>query len=231
MKSQVKSKQSHIKKRHLLRKQISILMFILCVSLGFSFFGTKIFFSLNSVVLRFPDQLLISLLAPLHTPQFDSYIVLATKLLSGLLVIFWGVISFILYRKKKKCWSFFVIASSALGSVMAIVLETIFDRSRPINLVLENHLFNAYPSAHVMAYTILVILLSYMIFHFSHYFWRSIIFFDLGIIAVLLVGLQRLMVNTHYFSDVIGGICFGISWSLLCIFFFRLYLLVSCNHS
>jgi undecaprenyl-diphosphatase len=123
-------------------------------------------------------------------------------------IIYLIILSAILYFLNKKKHANLLISASVIGGFSIYVLKHIFSRARPLNVLVEETSFS-FPSGHA--------LFSIILFGILIYFCASIksknkiiIYKTSCIFAILLIGLSRLYLNAHWFSDIIAGYCFGL---------------------
>jgi membrane-associated phospholipid phosphatase len=103
------------------------------------------------------------------------------------------------------------------GSLLNILLKHFFHRQRP---ALENPLLTlssyGFPSGHTMGSTLFYGLLAIFITQ-SVRAWRLRAFaFCIAALLVALIGLSRIYLGAHYFTDVLGAIAVGLAWLAFC---------------
>jgi membrane-associated phospholipid phosphatase len=117
--------------------------------------------------------------------------------------------------------SFYRLLSVALavggGAFLNLVLKHLFHRHRP---VLENPLVTlssfGFPSGHTMGATIFYGVLALAIGH-SMQGWRGrILAAGPAALAIALIGVSRIYLGAHYFTDVIGAVAVGLAWLVFC---------------
>ena len=122
--------------------------------------------------------------------------------------------------------SFYRLLALALamggGSLLNILLKHFFHRHRP---VLENPLVTlssfGFPSGHTMGSTIFYGLLALFVAHSLRNWPRRILVCCAAAFIIALVGLSRIYLGYHYFTDVLGGVLAGTSWLLIVLAAFR----------
>lgn len=144
--------------------------------------------------------------------KMDSFMINVTKLGDTLLVLIITIlISFFTFYKFKKRDLTIIFCGSILGvSFINQLLKVIFKRVRPdINKMIEIGGYS-FPSGHSMVSVVLYGLFAYFIFKVVKVKWirNSLVF--LNILVILLIGISRIYLGVHYFSDVIVGFLISI---------------------
>ena len=103
------------------------------------------------------------------------------------------------------------------GAFLNLVLKHIFHRHRP---VLENPLVTlssfGFPSGHTMGATIFYGILALIVAHSVRSWPLRISAGCAAILVIALVGISRIYLGAHYFTDVIGAIAIGLAWLAFC---------------
>ena len=108
-------------------------------------------------------------------------------------------------------------AVALLGSVpINDALKALFRRVRP----LHDHGFIiepgwSFPSGHAFGSVVFYGMLAYVLLRLSPRYHRAII--AAAILLIGLVGISRILLQVHYFSDVLAGYAAGAAWLVLCI--------------
>jgi undecaprenyl-diphosphatase len=114
-----------------------------------------------------------------------------------------------LYCKKYKYEAFLLIGAMAANVTLVEIIKTLVHFPRPSNGILIIQGFS-FPSGHVASIVVLFGLLTY--FAWAH--WESSILRALwGLFSVsiaIVVGLDRIYLNVHWFSDVLGAYALGL---------------------
>jgi membrane-associated phospholipid phosphatase len=142
-------------------------------------------------------------------------------------VTFFGSVGFVagastclaLVLTVRKSWSQLLALLLAVGggSLVNILLKHFFHRQRP---VLENPLVTlssyGFPSGHTMGATLFYGLLAlFFAQSVGNWRWRPLTF-CIAALVVALVGVSRIYLGAHYFTDVIGAIAVGLAWLAFC---------------
>jgi membrane-associated phospholipid phosphatase len=137
------------------------------------------------------------------------------------LVIFSLVISGVLFLKHYKPYGLLLLAAMGGDGLIVSILKTLEHVTRPTNGIFSDTGFS-YPSGHSAGCIVFGGILAY----FAWKNWqstRSKALIGVGTVAVVgVVGFDRVYLNVHWFSDVLGGWLFGAFWLLSAVLVFRL---------
>jgi len=125
-----------------------------------------------------------------------------------------AVIFFIFLFKKKKNYAFSTAAVLIVSTVINNVIKLIIRRPRPEYISVVEHSFS-YPSGHTMASATLYGFLIYLIIKSDMPKHYKIIYSGVLGLLIFLVGISRIYLGAHFFSDVFGGWILSISLLLL----------------
>lgn len=136
------------------------------------------------------------------------------------LAIFSLIIAGFLFLKSHKAQGLLLLGALGGDALIVSALKTFEHVARPTNNILFDAGFS-YPSGHSAGCVVFVGVLAY----FAWRQWQSIlprVLIGLGLGSVAgIVGFDRLYLNVHWLSDVIGGWLFGLFWLFFVIFVFR----------
>ena len=137
----------------------------------------------------------------------------------GMMLITLVFCIFIWYRfpKQKKLAIFFAF-SMIIGAIVMMILKSITNVNRPLNaLLIENT--QSFPSGHALTSLVFFGLICYIIFSKNRK-WFNICCI-LSLIVVLIISISRLILNVHWFSDIIGGWTLGLFVLTGCIWIYE----------
>lgn len=159
----------------------------------------------------------------------DFLMVLVSELGNGpgrvILLIFFFLV---LYFFKKRQEALMVFLSSMGVTLITDLIKQVVDRPRPDpNLIIQmadNLRLSSFPSGHVLFFIGLFGFLLYLTVNMvkKPLFKKALMVFFITLI--ILVGLSRIYLGAHWFSDVLGSYLLGIVWLY---FMINLYLKVS----
>lgn len=108
-------------------------------------------------------------------------------------------------------------AATAGGGLMNLVLKEIFARTRPVHehgLVTETSF--SFPSGHASGSMLIYSLLGYLLVRNTPKQWHIPIAIVMSAL-IIFVGSSRVILQVHYFSDVLAGYASAAAWVALCI--------------
>ena len=118
----------------------------------------------------------------------------------------------------RRCWQLALAWCVALCGILPINggLKALFKRMRP----LHDHGFLiepgwSFPSGHAFGAMVFYGMLAYVLLRLSPRFHRAII--AAAILLTGVIGISRILLQVHYFSDVMAGYAAGAAWLVLCI--------------
>ena len=122
------------------------------------------------------------------------------------------LILFIVFKKKKTgiCAVSMLIISTIVNNVIKVIVR----RPRPEYMTVIEKSF-CYPSGHMMASTTLYGFLVYLLLKSSIPKKYKVLYSTLLVLLVILVGISRIYLGAHYFSDIFGGALMSLSLLLI----------------
>jgi undecaprenyl-diphosphatase len=103
------------------------------------------------------------------------------------------------------------------GSLLNLLLKHFFHRHRP---VLENPLVTlssfGFPSGHTMGSTIFYGVVALCVVQSIRSWPGRVTICSAAALMIALIGLSRIYLGAHYFTDVIGAIAIGLAWLAFC---------------
>lgn len=151
-----------------------------------------------------------NIINPTNTHIFKIITFTASTL--GIIII--CLLSFIINKKSGILLTF----NTIIITVINLISKLIFRRDRPtINqLVFEDSY--SFPSGHTITATVVYGFIIYLIYKSNLSKKEKIIYISILILLILLIGLSRIYLGVHYFTDVIGAMALGISYLIIAIY-------------
>ncbi len=191
---------------------------LLVIVLGTLLFGLLARSVLNNAALvQFDQNLALALHAwarPVPTAIFLFFSLLGFQVLWGIVLIVAVVLAI------QRRWTYLVtwVVAWAGGEILNQLLKQLFARPRPIFAdPLQTAANYSFPSGHAMFSAIAYGVLAYFVLLGLKHRWQRIAVIVGTLLLVLLIGLSRLYLGVHYFSDVVAGYAAGGAWLSVCI--------------
>jgi undecaprenyl-diphosphatase len=165
------------------------------------------------------DLTIASLLHAHSSPAVVQFAKAITLLGSPAFIGTWGLaLAVVLLVQRRYLLVAGWIVALAGGGLLDAVLKQVFHRPRPIwdTPLLSAHGWS-FPSGHAMGSLIAYGMLAYLLVLELRDRRRQLVVVAGAAVVVLLIGLSRLYLGVHYFSDVIGGYAAGAVWLSACI--------------
>lgn len=148
------------------------------------------------------DNDLYQFIMKMKTNQVTDFFKAITKLgnLSELIIM--SLIFLIIVRDEK---GIMVIINIINVQLLNVIVKWIVKRNRPTGLRLIEESYYSYPSGHAMLTFIIYGFLIYLIYKRMHTKLLKWIFIIMVILIIMMIGISRIYLGVHYFSDIIGG--------------------------
>ena len=144
-----------------------------------------------------------------------AYIFDATSLAAVSLIL----AAYLFYSNYRR-YSVLLLAAMGGDALIVAIAKTVVHSPRPLNGLLYDTSFS-FPSGHTTASIVFCGLLTYLIW--QH--WKSpkakTVSTALSISVISIVGFDRVYLNVHWVSDVIGGCLLGLFWLTFTLWVFR----------
>ena len=125
-----------------------------------------------------------------------------------------ALIAFFLLKKRK--WYSIKIPAIAISSLLLMFgLKQLFARQRPSNQLLAEATNYSFPSGHALMSVTFYGLLAYIAWHSVRDKGAKWIIISLLIFWIILIGLSRVYLRRHYYSDVMAGFATGFLWLVI----------------
>lgn len=141
-------------------------------------------------------------------------------------VIFFSLILF--FGSKKKSLAFMIVLTSSTMVALNQAIKFLVARPRPgPTLVAVEGVFknaDSFPSGHVMFFIALYGFLLFFVYtNFKKSNWLRAVLVIIFSLLIFFVGLSRIYLGAHWFSDVLGAYLLGLFWLLAMIWLYKKY--------
>jgi len=134
-----------------------------------------------------------------------------------LLAIMSLIMAIFLFIKKHKAQSLLLLAAVGGNALIVGTIKTLTQVARPENQLISGSGFS-YPSGHSAGAIIFIGLITYYVWlNWNNNVRVKILSSTFFGLMIALVGFNRIYLNVHWLSDVIGGCLFGAFWLSFCI--------------
>jgi undecaprenyl-diphosphatase len=142
---------------------------------------------------------------------FDTYSLLVVSL----------VIASYLFYKNYRIQSLLLLGAMGGDALLVAGFKSLIQSPRPLNMVIVDSGYS-FPSGHTVGSIVFCGLLAYFAGqHWKTYRTRAVAI-ALAVSIASVVGFDRIYLNVHWFSDVLGGCLLGIFWLTASILIFKL---------
>ena len=176
-----------------------------------------LFFIIGFLVLKgndiYVDEFIYSKIDLIINDRNTNIFKFITYLGSAYVVISLTILGFILIKNKK--YSLFMSINLISITLLQFILKSIYSRERPIDISLIEESGYSFPSGHSLTAMAFYGLLIYYIYKSNINKNKKIVLEILLSIIILLIGLSRIYLGVHYFTDVVGAFSFSICYLII----------------
>lgn len=118
---------------------------------------------------------------------------------------------------KNKSYSFYMFVNLLWVYVVSVIFKNVIMRERPVISLIEKPSDFSFPSGHTMCSIAFYGFVVYLLLkNVKNYFLKWLIIFIFAML-VIFIGISRIYLNVHYFTDVIAGLILGLICLLMII--------------
>lgn len=164
------------------------------------------------------DEAVLRWVAAHHTAALESLMLEITSLgTSSAVIMIVGVAALFLALTRHRYSAVLLLAATAGGGLLNIVLKNFFGRPRPHVFEWGTHaLSSSFPSGHAMSATIVYTTVAYLAARLQRRAWERALTMLVAALIILAISASRVYLGVHYPSDVVAGMIIGIGWSAFC---------------
>ena len=164
---------------------------------------------------------LFQLFQPNWLTSIMTFISIISSIESYLVVV--PIVAAFFYFKHYRLEALFAIFTT-LGNILNPIIKSIVGRERPtsdIVNILETKTNSSFPSGHAMGVIIFYGFLIYLVWKLP--FKHKKIITSILATFIILVGISRIYLGTHWPTDVLAGYIIGFVWLIFGIFWYNRY--------
>jgi undecaprenyl-diphosphatase len=174
------------------------------------------------------DQPVLDAALRLRTPALSRAVGWFTDLGGTLpMVVLVTVIAAVLARARRSAEPLVVVAVTAAGSVsLTVIGKSVVGRTRPpfVDAVPPFESSFSFPSGHSLNSLALAGVLAYLAARQLARWWWRVVVVTLAVLFALAMGLSRVYLGHHWFTDVLGAWAVALAWLTVVVTAHRLYL-------
>ncbi len=142
---------------------------------------------------------------------FDTYSLLVASL----------VIASYLFYKNYRLQSLLLLGAMGGDALLVVGFKLLVHSPRPLNALIVDSGYS-FPSGHTVGSIVFCGLLTYFAWQYLKNTRPRVLVIALAASIVALVGFDRIYLNVHWFSDVLGGCLLGVFWLAISVMIFKL---------
>ncbi|GAA4737663.1 hypothetical protein GCM10025783_05150 [Amnibacterium soli] len=164
----------------------------------------------------------------LRSPGLDAFAAGVAYLFGPVGMPIMALTAMLLLALRRRSWTpVILIGAAGVGSLlMTIAGKDIIDRSRPLRMyaVPPYESSPSFPSGHTLNATVIAGVVGYLLWLRRHAIAAKVACIVAPIVIAVVVGLTRVLLGAHWFTDVLAGWLLGAFWLALVVTAHRLYL-------
>ena len=145
--------------------------------------------------------------------DLTSKVKILTYIGSAVAVI--GITLFTLIFFKNKKYGIYMSIDLIVITALQLILKNIFARGRPVDIGLIKESGYSFPSGHSLTSMAFYGFIIYLIYTSKIDKGSKRLFITLFVLLISITGLSGIYLGVHYFTDVLGGFTFSISYLII----------------
>ena len=136
-----------------------------------------------------------------------------THIASAITVILITIIVLIFFKNKK--YGFYMALNLIIITIFQLILKNIFARNRPVDINLIEETGYSFPSGHSLTAMAFYGFIIYLIYNSKLPKRSKNIYISLFSLLIFIVGISRVYLGVHFFTDVIGAFSFSLFYLII----------------
>ena len=176
-----------------------------------------IFIILSVLVLTKKDIYLDSFIYGIVSKYISSNLTLIVKNLThlGRAIVVIGITVFVLLFFKNKKYALYMAINLVSITILQVILKNIFARVRPLDINLIEETGYSFPSGHSLTAFVFYGFIIYLIYKSNLSKRSKNIFITMFSTFIFVVGLSRVYLGVHFFTDVIVAFTFSLAYLII----------------
>lgn len=201
------------------------------VALALSFAASRIYDAVTeSEGVAGLDRPILEAAMRARSPLLDTIVTGYTDIAGPIGMPIIAVLAIVILSLRRKSWTpAILIASAGLGSLlMTVAGKDIIDRHRPphADAVPPYEFSPSFPSGHTLNAVVIAGVVAYLLILRQHSALVRTVTIVVALVFAATIGLSRVFLGHHWFTDVLAGWVLGAAWLAIIITAHRLYLTV-----
>jgi undecaprenyl-diphosphatase len=164
----------------------------------------------------------------LRTPPLEAFAAGVAFLFGRIGMPLMAVVAILVLSLRRRSWTpLILIAAAGVGSLlMTVAGKDVIDRHRPLlrYAVPPFEYSPSFPSGHTLNATVIAGIVAYLVWLRRRTVAARVVVVVVPVLVAVVVGLTRVLLGAHWFTDVLAGWLLGGAWLALVITAHRLYL-------
>ncbi|GAA2089449.1 hypothetical protein GCM10009840_30040 [Pseudolysinimonas kribbensis] len=213
------------------RALVAILVIGVAIAILLSFIASRIYDAVTeSDGVAGLDRPLLDVAIRLRSPLANSIVTGYTDIAGPIGMPVIAVVAILVLSLRRRSWTpAILIAAAGLGSLaMTIGGKDIIDRDRPplIDAVRPFEFSPSFPSGHTLNATVIAGVVAYLLVLRQQTLAARTLTIAVAAVFAVSIGLSRVYLGHHWFTDVLAGWALGLAWLALVVTAHRLYITV-----
>jgi len=174
------------------------------------------------------DKPILHAAVSIRSPWLNEVATLYTDVGGTVVMPIIAIAAILLLALRRKSWTpVIIIAGAAIGSLlMTIAGKDLIGRARPalVYAVPPYEHSPSFPSGHTLNATVIAGAIVYVLLLRENTRWKRALTIAVGALFAFTIGLSRMYLGHHWFTDVLAAWMLGLAWLALVITAHRLYL-------
>jgi undecaprenyl-diphosphatase len=169
------------------------------------------------------DQNILNFIVQHRTSALTPIMIFFTNIGSGKVVTIGLVVAIVIFYFLKRYYPALILFISVIsGQIIVYLTKILIERPRPpVVFALTHETSFSFPSGHSFTAISFYGLLFYFIYMFIKNRYLKSLVLIIGIIIVLFIGISRIYLGVHWFTDVLGSFIFATIWTRVLLNFFK----------
>lgn len=118
-----------------------------------------------------------------------------------------------LWRSGHRVWATYLTITCGLGGLLNLLLKSLFERARPdVAQALRDATGYSFPSGHSMGSMVVYAAICWLSVRILPSWRKDSSAVAIAATLILAIGVSRIYLGVHWFSDVVGGFAAGLGW-------------------